>query len=102
MWFLRFFLPALNSIIPRRDSRVILLVAGGLSSYKRRETPAASPQRMLTRITFDDGLQNEPTWSPDDRYIAYSSDRGGKFDIWVQQVSGGDPCSSPKSHPFQE
>ena len=31
------------------------------------------------------------TWSPDERFIAYSSDRGGKFDIWVQQVSGGDP-----------
>jgi Tol biopolymer transport system component/DNA-binding winged helix-turn-helix (wHTH) protein len=70
---------------------VILLVAGNLWIYMRRETPAASPQRMLTRITFDDGLQNEPTWSPDGRYVAYSSDRGGKFDIWVQQVSGGDP-----------
>jgi len=74
---------------------IILLVAGGLWIYKRRETPA-SPQRMLTRITFDDGLQNEPTWSPDGRYIAYSSDRGGKFDIWVQQVSGGDPIQITK------
>jgi len=51
---------------------------------------------MLTRITFDEGLQNEPTWSPDGRYIAYSSDRGGKFDIWVQQVSGGDPIQITK------
>ena len=51
---------------------------------------------MLTRITFDDGLQSEPTWSPDGRYIAYSSDRGGKFDIWVQQVSGGDPIQITK------
>jgi Tol biopolymer transport system component len=53
-------------------------------------------QRALTRITFDDGLQSEPTWSPDGRYIAYSSDRGGKFDIWVQQVSGGDPIQITK------
>src|SRR5215469_1992485 len=75
---------------------IILLVAGGLWIYKRRETPAASPQRTLTRITFDDGLQNEPSWSPDGRYIAYSSDRGGKFDIWVQQVSGGDPIQITK------
>lgn len=28
--------------------------------------------------------------------IAYSSDRGGKFDIWVQQVSGGDPVQITK------
>ena len=70
---------------------VMLLAAGGLSIFKRRETPGAPPQRTLTRITFDEGLQNEPAWSPDGRYIAYSSDRGGKFDIWVQQVSEGDP-----------
>jgi Tol biopolymer transport system component/DNA-binding winged helix-turn-helix (wHTH) protein len=75
---------------------VILLGAGGLWIYKRRETPAAPPQRTLTRITFDEGLQNEPSWSPDGRYIAYSSDRGGKFDIWVQQVSGGDPIQITK------
>jgi Tol biopolymer transport system component len=48
-------------------------------------------QRALTRLTFDDGLQIGATWSPDGRFIAYSSDRGGKFDIWVQQVSGGNP-----------
>jgi len=36
-------------------------------------------------------LQFGATWSPDGRFVAYSSDRGGKFDVWVQQVSGGDP-----------
>jgi len=36
------------------------------------------------------------TWSPDGRYVAYSSDRGGKFDVWVQQVSGGDPVQVTK------
>src|SRR5215472_12235911 len=75
---------------------LILSGAGGVWLYKRRETPAPSPQRMLTRITVDEGLQNEPTWSPDGRYIAYSSDRGGKTDIWVQQVSGGDPIQITK------
>ena len=52
--------------------------------------------RSLTRLTFDDGLQFGATWSPDGRFIAYSSDRGGKFDIWVQQVSGGDPVQITK------
>src|SRR5262249_51154225 len=75
---------------------VVVLVAGSVWFYKRRGTPVAPPQRSLTRITFDEGLQNEPTWSPDGRYIAYSSDRGGKFDIWVQQVSGGDPIQISK------
>jgi Tol biopolymer transport system component/DNA-binding winged helix-turn-helix (wHTH) protein len=47
--------------------------------------------RNLMRATFDDGLQAGPTWSPDGRFIAYSSDRSGMSQIWVQQVSGGDP-----------
>jgi Tol biopolymer transport system component/DNA-binding winged helix-turn-helix (wHTH) protein len=46
-------------------------------------------QRLLTRLTFDPGLQTDPTWSPDARFIAYSSDRSGNFDIWVQSVAGG-------------
>jgi Tol biopolymer transport system component/DNA-binding winged helix-turn-helix (wHTH) protein len=62
---------------------------------KRNATPPTS-QRALTRLTFDDGLQIGATWSPDGRFIAYSSDRGGKFDIWVQQVSGGDPVQITK------
>src|SRR5205085_11442457 len=43
-----------------------------------------------------DGLQIGATWSPDGPFIAYSSNRGGKFDIWVQQVSGGDPVQITK------
>jgi len=58
--------------------------------------PASTVQRALTRITFDQGLQFGATWSPDNRFIAYSSDRGGKFDIWVQQISGGDPVQITK------
>src|SRR5262244_3219312 len=75
---------------------VILLGAGGLWIYKQREAPAKPSQRTLTRLTFEDGLQTGATWSPDGRYIAYSSDRGGKFDIWVQQVSGGNPIQITK------
>jgi Tol biopolymer transport system component/DNA-binding winged helix-turn-helix (wHTH) protein len=68
----------------------VLLAGAGLFLYRRQNAPA-SPERTLTRVTFDDGLQIGATWSPDGRFIAYSSDRGGKFDVWVQQVSGGDP-----------
>jgi DNA-binding winged helix-turn-helix (wHTH) protein len=57
---------------------------------------ARAVQRALTRITFDDGLQFGSTWSPDGRFLAYSSDRGGKFDVWVQQVSAGNPVQITK------
>jgi Tol biopolymer transport system component/DNA-binding winged helix-turn-helix (wHTH) protein len=73
-----------------------VMLAVGLWIYERREVPATPSQRTLTRMTFDEGLQNQPTWSPDGRYIAYSSDRGGKFDIWVQQISSGDPIQITK------
>jgi serine/threonine protein kinase/Tol biopolymer transport system component len=73
-----------------------LLAVTAFLFYKGRHAPASPTQRTLTRLTFDDGLQIGATWSPDARFIAYSSDRGGKFDIWVQQVSGGDPIQITK------
>jgi Tol biopolymer transport system component/DNA-binding winged helix-turn-helix (wHTH) protein len=79
---------------------LVLLTAAGLFIYKRLQSPASSAQRALTRLTFDDGLQIGPTWSPDSRFIAYSSNRGGKFDIWVQQVSGGDPVQVTKGRGY--
>src|SRR6185312_10607972 len=73
-----------------------VLAGGGWLSYNRRQVDAPRLARTLTRLTLDDGLQIGATWSPDSRYIAYSSDRGGKFDIWVQQLSGGDPIQITK------
>jgi Tol biopolymer transport system component/predicted Ser/Thr protein kinase len=55
------------------------------------------PLRSFSQFTFGAGLQSEPTWSPDGRFIAYSSDRNGNFDIWVKQVGGGDPVQVTKS-----
>ncbi|HJQ26195.1 MAG TPA: winged helix-turn-helix domain-containing protein [Blastocatellia bacterium] len=68
---------------------------------RRRFDPA--PPRELLRFTFDAGLQSSPTWSPDGRFIAYSSDRSGNFDIWVQQVGGGNPIqiTSSPAHDWQ-
>ncbi len=100
---------ALNDGVPKQASKrpwtlrlailfggCVLLLGAGFYLYKLRKVSVPPGQRTLTRVTFDDGLQNEPTWSPDGRYIAYSSDRGGKFDIWVQQVSGGNPVQITK------
>lgn len=82
---------------------LLLLVAAGALVYRMAVHPAA-PERALTRLTFDEGLQSHPTWSPDGRYLAYSSDKGGATNIWVQQIGGGDPVQitrgpGPNWHP---
>ena len=75
---------------------VLLAGAAFVIIYGKLHSVATPRQRALTRVTFDQGLQFGATWSPDNRFIAYSSDRGGKFDIWVQQISGGDPVQITK------
>jgi len=59
--------------------------------------------RNLSRLTYDPGLQSEPTWSPDGRFIAYSSDRAGNFDIWVKPAGEGNPVQVTKdpAHDWQ-
>jgi Tol biopolymer transport system component/DNA-binding winged helix-turn-helix (wHTH) protein len=100
-------LPAIattNTAVLRRRMRGAWLLLGALGllacasflAYKQLHVSPSPGQRTLTRLTFDDGLQIGATWSPDTRFIAYSSDRGGKFDIWVQAVSGGDPVQVTK------
>jgi Tol biopolymer transport system component/DNA-binding winged helix-turn-helix (wHTH) protein len=88
-----------------RWQRRVLVVAipvvavAGLTIYAWRAGTETSPrsggdggtQRRLTRLTFGAGLQTQPTWSPDGRFVAYASDRAGNFDIWVQAVAGGEP-----------
>jgi len=77
---------------------ILLLAVIGYLAYTRLELRRAVPaQRTLTRLTFDPGLQAEPTWSPDWRLIAYSSDRAGNFDIWVQQADGSNPVQVTKN-----
>jgi Tol biopolymer transport system component len=46
---------------------------------------------VVSRLTFEPGLQTQPVWSPDGRFVAYSADRDDNFDIYVRQVDGGTP-----------
>jgi DNA-binding winged helix-turn-helix (wHTH) protein len=71
-WILRLSIPFLS---------ILLLAAVGVFFLKRIKSPAPPIQRTLTRLTFDDGLQIDASWSPDGGFLAYSSDRGGKFDM---------------------
>ena len=58
------------------------------------------PDRKLWQLTFNPGVQDEPAWSPNGEWIAYSSDRNGNSDIWIQPVGQENPrrvTSSPEN-----
>jgi len=41
------------------------------------------------KITNDRFVETDPTWSPDGKSIAYSSDRDGVMDLWVRDIESG-------------
>ncbi len=41
------------------------------------------------RITENAANDIDPCWSPDAQQIAFASDRGGNFDIWIMDADGG-------------
>jgi Tol biopolymer transport system component len=41
-------------------------------------------------LTRDRWWKSDPAWSPDGRYLSYSTDRAGKLDIWLRDLGTGD------------
>ncbi len=73
---------------------VLGLAIGAGAVYRLGGDEAAERQGYRVRqLTFDDGLSFEPSLSHDGNLLAYSSDSAGRgdLDIWVKQVSGGNP-----------
>ncbi len=60
------------------------------ASDNRLDIYTISPDgRDLRRITQDQGNNENPCWSPDGRYIAFSSDRnGGRHHIFIANANG--------------
>ena len=84
---------------------VLLLATVVVTALIRQTRPANGPlpQPRLWQLTFDSGLEDEPTWSPDGNLLAYSSDRSGNFDIWVRPVGEGNPVqvTTSPAHDWQ-
>ena len=75
-------------------SSMLFVIALGLGlvtrALLRKEPPRSGASRVPSQLTFGSGAIMA-SWSPDGRMFAYCSDRSGNTDVWVQQVSGGDP-----------
>src|SRR5262245_4579343 len=52
--------------------------------YVRRTALADTPiVQRIARMTRENGFSEWPTWSPDGRLFAFSSNRNGNFEIYV-------------------
>src|SRR5262249_3433238 len=82
---------------------LVIAVPANLLISRRSQVEPAPPPRKLWQLTFDPGLESEPSWSPDGRMIAYSSDQSGNFDIWVRPVGEGNPIrvTTSEAHDWQ-
>jgi Tol biopolymer transport system component len=58
----------------------------------------------LTRLTNNHAWDSDPQWSPDGKYITFTSARDGTFDIYVMNADGSKQTSlthNPERTDFQ-
>ncbi len=89
---------ALPAPAPRRTRRALLLVIAAAVAILalvaaalalRDRAPAAKPELKLHQVTYQPGLESEPSLSKDGKFLAYTSDESGNLDIHVVPTGGG-------------
>ena len=85
-----------------RLSRVWIWITGavvltGLLAYavfwwfdRREPKQAPPPQPKLTQVTFADGVEEYPAWSPDGSKVAYSGEIGNVRKIFIKDLATGE------------
>ena len=71
---------------------VVLAALAGLAFWGRlgdRSDPDALTRFNPVQLTTSAGLELDPTFSPDGDALAYSSDQGGSFEIYVRDLTPG-------------
>jgi serine/threonine protein kinase len=90
------------SLAPRREKKrtfllavltFLIIAAAAVLFILVVFNPKAPVEFETIPLTFDSGLTGTPAVSADGNLMAYASDREGSrtLDIWIQQVSGGEP-----------
>lgn len=75
----------------------LLLVLIGVLIYQRMPREIPKGPQQLTRITTGAGLEDEPSWSPDGKFLAYTADDRGNLDLRVLPLAGGAPIHVAES-----
>jgi Tol biopolymer transport system component len=57
----------------------------------RGTTEPLRPEMRFSAVTNISGVEGQPSLSPDGRSVAYVSNQGGQWDVFVTLVSGGSP-----------
>jgi len=81
-------------------------IAGGLAAgwwigHRAQLGASLRPDASILNLASYSGTERSAAISPDGKLFAFISDHGGRPDIWIRQVSGGDPVqvthdSAPK------
>ena len=71
---------------------LVLLALGAIGMWAMRggSSPDGPRIQHATRLTNETGFSEWPTWSPDGKLFAYSSNRTGNFEIHVRRVDAGE------------
>jgi Tol biopolymer transport system component len=80
-------LPALRAAFLLVALPVAAILGGLIALALRPEAPVA-PAVRIQRLTFS-GDDQQPSASPDGRFVAFSSRRDGTSRIWLKQMEGG-------------
>lgn len=67
------------------------LAAGWWIGHRAPSEPSLRADASLINLARYTGTERSAAISPDGKFFAFVSNRGGQPDIWVRQVSGGDP-----------
>jgi Tol biopolymer transport system component len=78
--------------------------AGGRIAFVRRGDiyVMSSSGSNVRRLTFSPAVEGAPAWSPDGRWIAYSSYRAGRSDIWKMRSDGSAKTRLTRTVPLED
>lgn len=81
------------------------MAAGSWDVYRIPVTGMDDGGSTTRRLTDSPDLERMPAMSPDGRYIAFISDRGGNYDVWRMNADGSEPVQLTRTdvaeiHPF--
>ena len=78
-----------SPILSPDGTQVAFIAIGDLWLMPIGPSTALGASGAARRLTNDRFVEIDPTWSPDGRSIAFSSDRDGTTDLWVREIASG-------------